>query len=132
MSRTDPAGTARSKDNELPADAFPLSPAQRSIWLAQRLTPEIPVNIALYVEVVGPLDLDALDRATTKFVGREMGSPYLRIIRQSAETMLRAASELGFSPAARPRLAQGQAAKDPEDDPWTQLRLVQGGKGATG
>jgi phage terminase small subunit len=46
--------------------------------------------------------------------------------------MLRAASELGFSPAARPRLAPGQAAHRPEDEPWVHLRLLQGGKDAAG
>jgi P27 family predicted phage terminase small subunit len=53
-------------------------------------------------------------------------SPYNRILDQTAKTMIRVAQDLGFSPAARPRL---QRAPEPvaEDDgnPWTALRLVQ-------
>ncbi|TDH59008.1 hypothetical protein E2C06_29635 [Dankookia rubra] len=64
--------------------------------------------------------------------GQPIASPYLRIICQAAETMLRAAAELGFSPAARPRLAPGQAAQRPEDEPWMRLRVLQGGRDAAG
>jgi phage terminase small subunit len=48
----------------------------------------------------------------------------------AAAVMLKAGSELGFSHAARPRLATG--AQDPADDhsPWTQLKVIHGGKGA--
>jgi P27 family predicted phage terminase small subunit len=60
--------------------------------------------------------------------GNAMASPYLRIIRNAAEQMLAAARELGFTPAARPRLATGQR-QDGEDDasPWSRLRLIHGG-----
>ena len=60
-------------------------------------------------------------------------SPYIREITRAAETMLRCVQELGFSPTARPKLvrAQAKAAEDEPnlDDPWTKLRLLQGGKG---
>jgi P27 family predicted phage terminase small subunit len=65
--------------------------------------------------------------------GQPSPSPYLRIIRQAADTMLRAAGELGFSPAARPRLGgAGRGAEDvPErDTPWTRLKLIHGGQDA--
>lgn len=64
--------------------------------------------------------------------GQPIASPYLRIIRQASETMLRAAVELGFSPAARPRLAPGQPPARPEDEPWMRLRVLQGGRDAAG
>jgi P27 family predicted phage terminase small subunit len=56
-------------------------------------------------------------------------SPYIRVMTTAAAVMLKAGSELGFSPAARPRLATG--AQDPADDhsPWTQLKVIHGGKG---
>lgn len=45
--------------------------------------------------------------------------------------MLRCAQELGFSPAARPRLKadmpDGQHDEQP-DDPWATLRVIPGGK----
>lgn len=46
--------------------------------------------------------------------GQPMQSPYLAVINRQALIMLKAASELGFSPAARPRLARGESA--PNDD----------------
>lgn len=39
--------------------------------------------------------------------GRAMASPYMKIMRDSALVMVRVAEQLGFSPAARPRLAAG-------------------------
>ena len=45
--------------------------------------------------------------------------------------MLRAAAELGFAPAARPRLAPGQPHRA-EDEPWVHLKLLQGGKDHAG
>ncbi|RZL78525.1 MAG: amino acid adenylation domain-containing protein, partial [Rhodococcus sp. (in: high G+C Gram-positive bacteria)] len=65
--------TARSRP-----DAFPLSPAQRGIWLAQRLAPDVPMCIAQYVEIRGALDLDALDEASVT-AGREFQSAFLRV-----------------------------------------------------
>ena len=56
-------------------------------------------------------------------------SPYVRIIARAAETLLRATAELGFSPAARPRLAGGASEPEkPANDPWGRLKLLEGGK----
>ncbi|TQC46934.1 amino acid adenylation domain-containing protein [Rhodococcus sp. WS4] len=52
--------------------AFPLTAAQRSIWFAQQLTPEIPYVIAHYAELHGPVDLAALNDATRR-ASREYG-----------------------------------------------------------
>lgn len=42
---------------------FPLSDAQRAIWLMQQAMPDTPLNIAQYSELVGDIDVDVLARA---------------------------------------------------------------------
>ncbi|WP_235189448.1 non-ribosomal peptide synthetase [Williamsia sp. D3] len=64
---------------DAPGDPFELSAAQRGIWFAQQSLGEVAINIAQYVELVGPVDLDTLTRAS-QFVGREMGSGYLGLV----------------------------------------------------
>jgi P27 family predicted phage terminase small subunit len=63
--------------------------------------------------------------------GTAVPSPYIGIMTRAAAIMIKAASELGFSPAARPRLA-AQAASSPDDEqsPWAQLKVIHGGKAA--
>ncbi|MBD8507693.1 amino acid adenylation domain-containing protein, partial [Hoyosella sp. G463] len=63
----------------VPPQAFPLSPAQHGMWLAQRVNPDVPLNIAMYIEFDGPIDR-ALLSAAAEQAGRELGSGYLRII----------------------------------------------------
>jgi phage terminase small subunit len=50
---------------------------------------------------------------------------------RAAAIMIKAASELGFSPAARPPLAVS-AAQEPADEhsPWARLKVIHGGKEA--
>lgn len=55
-------------------------------------------------------------------------SPYLGIMNRAADIMIRCASELGFSPASRPRLVGAPAAPLDPGSPWAKLRLLQGGK----
>jgi hypothetical protein len=56
-------------------------------------------------------------------------SPYEEIIDRASKRMVRAAQELGFSPAARPRLhADPEPPPAAADDPWALLRLIPGGK----
>jgi P27 family predicted phage terminase small subunit len=56
-------------------------------------------------------------------------SPYNDILDKCAKTMFRAASELGFSPAARPRIhLDPEATKGDDDNPWAALRLIPGGR----
>ena len=58
-------------------------------------------------------------------------SPYNDILDKTAKTMMRIAHELGFSPAARPRLEIDPVDPDPEHaNPWAMLRVVPGGKSA--
>ncbi|EID77779.1 non-ribosomal peptide synthetase, partial [Rhodococcus opacus RKJ300 = JCM 13270] len=71
--------TARSRP-----DAFPLTCAQRGIWLAQRLAPDVPTCIAQYVEVHGALDLAVLDDASVT-AGRELQSAFLRVFEIDGE-----------------------------------------------
>ena len=63
--------------------------------------------------------------------GTAVPSPYLSIMNRAAAIMIKAASELGFSPAARPRLA-ASAAQEPADEhsPWARLKVIHGGKTA--
>ncbi|WP_082393480.1 non-ribosomal peptide synthetase [Nocardia arizonensis] len=65
---------------------FPLAPAQLGLWYAQLLDPEVPINIAQYVDVRGELDAEvlaevsreaALDYGSTLVrLGVEDGVPY--------------------------------------------------------
>ncbi|WP_235194106.1 non-ribosomal peptide synthase/polyketide synthase [Rhodococcus aetherivorans] len=68
----------------IPPGAFPLSSAQRSIWFAQQLAPEVPVCIAQYVDLPGDLDLDLLREAAHE-AAREFQSPYLRVVEVDGE-----------------------------------------------
>ncbi|GAB0103345.1 hypothetical protein JMUB6875_23180 [Nocardia sp. JMUB6875] len=61
------------------ATVFPLSPAQRGMWYAQQLDPTVPLSEAQYIEMRGPLDLDALRRASVT-AAREFGSGVLRLV----------------------------------------------------
>lgn len=54
-------------------------------------------------------------------------SPYIGILHKTAIIMIKAASELGFSPASRPRLV-ASAAEDADESPWAGLQVIDGGK----
>ncbi|MCD2140154.1 condensation domain-containing protein [Rhodococcus pyridinivorans] len=71
-------GTAQNSDDAR-AGAFPLTPAQHGIWLAQQLVPEVPFVIAQYVEFRGELDLELLKWASTT-AGREFETVLLRLV----------------------------------------------------
>ncbi|WP_168702039.1 non-ribosomal peptide synthase/polyketide synthase, partial [Gordonia paraffinivorans] len=66
-------------DGRVPEGAFPLSAAQFGLWLSQQLNPDVPINMAQYVELRGELDVDLLEQALI-VVGKDMGSGYLRLI----------------------------------------------------
>ncbi|HEY9315772.1 amino acid adenylation domain-containing protein [Williamsia sp.] len=61
------------------ADVVPLSAAQRSIWFAQQLVPEVPLTIAQYVDVQGPLDT-ALLTEVGRQTAREFHTAMIRLI----------------------------------------------------
>lgn len=61
-----------------------------------------------------------------------INSPAHRIIDKTTQLLVRLAAELGFSPAARPRLRIDSLKPneaDKADDPWAKLRLIPGGLG---
>ncbi|WP_238072159.1 condensation domain-containing protein, partial [Rhodococcus zopfii] len=68
----------------MPSEAFPLSSAQRSIWFAQQLAPDVPICIAQYVDLHGDLDLELLRRAGYT-AGGEFQSAFLRVIEVDGE-----------------------------------------------
>ena len=57
-----------------------------------------------------------------------MVSPYLGIMNRSGLRMMKAISELGFSPASRPRQATGKEDDEPEAEGWSRLQVIKGGR----
>jgi P27 family predicted phage terminase small subunit len=57
-------------------------------------------------------------------------SAYVHVITKAALIMMKAATELGFSPAARPRLAQKVGELAGKTSAWDRLKVINGGKGA--
>jgi P27 family predicted phage terminase small subunit len=57
-------------------------------------------------------------------------SPAHRIVDRTTVILIRLAGELGFSPAARPRLRVEPTTDNKQDEPnpWARLRLLPGGK----
>ncbi|WP_231913869.1 condensation domain-containing protein, partial [Rhodococcus sp. LB1] len=66
-------------EGRIPDGAFPLSAAQQGMWFAQQLDPDVPVNIAQCVELVGALDVPLLSESMIT-AGRELGSAFLRLV----------------------------------------------------
>lgn len=62
----------------------PLSAGQRGLWLAQQLSPDVPICEAQYLEFHGDLDLEVL-RETSIRVGLEFQSGYLRLVEVDGE-----------------------------------------------
>ena len=57
-------------------------------------------------------------------------SPYVRIMTGASLVLMKAASELGFSPASRPRLAQRVGDLAGKTSAWAGLKVISGGKDA--
>jgi phage terminase small subunit len=83
------------------------------------------------------LDADTKLKLLVKGPNGLEASPYCDILDKAAKTMFRAAQELGFSPAARPRLRTVFAGAEtaapetgPRADPWLSLKVIPGGKSA--
>ncbi|MFQ6398783.1 condensation domain-containing protein, partial [Nocardia sp. KC 131] len=62
----------------------PLSAGQRGLWLAQKLSPDVPICEAQYLEFVGDLDLAILRQASIQ-TGHEFQAGYLRLIEVDGE-----------------------------------------------
>ncbi|WP_334026929.1 amino acid adenylation domain-containing protein [Nocardia terpenica] len=72
----------RAQDRAVPdtgADAVdhPLSGAQVRWWVAQQLYPEVPNTVALYLDLLGPLEVPVLE-ACAERAARELQSPWVR------------------------------------------------------
>ncbi|TJZ79727.1 non-ribosomal peptide synthetase, partial [Rhodococcus oryzae] len=91
------------------SDTFPLSQAQLGMWYAQHVDPEVPINIAQYVDVRGPLDAALLERAMV-IGSAEIETGYLRL----AEVDGRPYQVVDFSIEDHLRLADFRAHDDPE------------------
>ncbi|MEU0505764.1 amino acid adenylation domain-containing protein, partial [Nocardia sp. NPDC005998] len=80
-------GQGSSGDTEPDASVIgqvPLSAGQRGLWLAQKLSPDVPISEAQYVELRGDLDVDLLREASIR-AGREFQSGYLRLVEVDGE-----------------------------------------------
>ncbi|MEV4130173.1 amino acid adenylation domain-containing protein, partial [Nocardia sp. NPDC049707] len=79
-------GNTRADATQDAAEYFPLSPAQLGIWYAQHVDPQVPINIAQYVEVHGDIDRPVLREASI-IASREFGSGFLRIVERDGEPL---------------------------------------------
>ncbi|WP_280489194.1 non-ribosomal peptide synthetase [Nocardia carnea] len=87
MDRLDNGGNGTNSGSATAdGELFPLSPAQLGIWYAQHVDPQVPVNIAQYVELHGELDVDTLTRASLD-ASHELGSGLLRIVERDGEPL---------------------------------------------
>ncbi|MDL9944055.1 amino acid adenylation domain-containing protein [Gordonia sp. ABSL11-1] len=65
-------------------EPFPLTAAQRGIWFAQHLLPEVPIVIADVIEFTGGLDVDLLDEVCRRGL-HDVGSGMLRLVEIDGE-----------------------------------------------
>ncbi|RPA12942.1 non-ribosomal peptide synthetase [Gordonia sp. OPL2] len=65
-------------------EPFPLTAAQRGIWFAQHLLPEVPIVIADVIEFTGGLDVDLLDEVCRRGL-HDVGSGMLRLVEIGGE-----------------------------------------------
>ncbi|GAA5087421.1 amino acid adenylation domain-containing protein [Nocardia iowensis] len=56
---------------------YPLSTAQLRWWVAQQLQPAVPITVAMYLDLSGPLDVGLMLRCARR-AARELQSPHLR------------------------------------------------------
>ncbi|WP_051028054.1 non-ribosomal peptide synthetase [Nocardia higoensis] len=79
-----PAAQEDSWTDAPAAQPVPLSSGQRALWIAQRLSPGVPICEAQYIEFRGDLDVDLLRRVSIR-AGREFQSGYLRLVEVEGE-----------------------------------------------
>ncbi|MEU2092417.1 condensation domain-containing protein, partial [Nocardia beijingensis] len=75
----DPDPRSNTGPDVSPPEPVPLSAGQRGLWLAQRLSPDVPICEAQYVEFHGELDPELL-RSLMIRAGLEFQSGYLRLV----------------------------------------------------
>ncbi|MFC8384149.1 non-ribosomal peptide synthase/polyketide synthase, partial [Nocardia sp. NPDC057272] len=87
MDRLDFGGNGETGDGRGgSSEYFPLSPAQLGIWYAQHVDPQVPINIAQYVDLRGHLDVAVLERASAD-AATDLESGWLRIVEVDGEPM---------------------------------------------
>ncbi|WP_255219319.1 condensation domain-containing protein, partial [Nocardia tenerifensis] len=57
---------------------YPLSTGQQSWWVAQQLQPTVPLTVAMYLDLSGPLEVARMARCARR-AARELQSPQLRL-----------------------------------------------------
>ncbi|WP_026314150.1 non-ribosomal peptide synthetase [Actinomadura flavalba] len=93
------------------SEYVPLSAAQQSVWYAQQLNPEVPICIAQYIEIEGPLDPHLFDEIA-RAAGHEFPGMQMRIVERDGEPFQSIATDrtvpipvTDFSAAADPMAA---------------------------
>ncbi|WP_245677143.1 non-ribosomal peptide synthetase, partial [Nocardia acidivorans] len=72
-------GSDRAVGGTPAPEAFELTPGQLGLWYAQLLDPDVPINVAQYLDVRGELDAAALERACGDAI-REFQAVVVRLI----------------------------------------------------
>ena len=78
------SGFPRKTAGDVDSRAFPLSHAQKGLWFAQQLEPNVPILVAQYVELRGPVDVGALKWASEQG-SFDIESPGVRIVDYAGE-----------------------------------------------
>lgn len=95
-----------------------------TVWVVAEDQHRVAVIAQTKIDIGSALPLLTKDKN-----GMPAASPYLGIINRTAARMLKAGSELGFSPAARPRLNAGaQVDTNAPTSPWSEFEVIEGGK----
>ncbi|OAK51474.1 non-ribosomal peptide synthetase [Rhodococcoides kyotonense] len=66
------------------SEPFPLTAAQRGLWFAQHLMPDVPITIANFIDIRGEVDEQAMRYAVRRAV-RELGAGSLRLVEIDGE-----------------------------------------------
>ncbi|MFA5593218.1 MAG: phage terminase small subunit P27 family [Micavibrio sp.] len=110
-----------------------LSQRQQNIWrdVVEFAPPGLLKDVDASVFAVWVVAYDLYQEASDKLArtgmlvkapntGVPMQSPYLAIVNKQAQIMMKAAAEMGFTPASRSRVVIKQDTKT-EDDPWNVI-----------
>ncbi|WP_433671224.1 amino acid adenylation domain-containing protein [Nocardia sp. CA-136227] len=74
---------------------IPLSTGQQGLWLAQKLSPDVPISEAQFIEFDGDLDIETLRTAAIR-AGHEFQSGYLRLVETDGAPYLVYDPTLGY------------------------------------
>ncbi|MFC5181382.1 non-ribosomal peptide synthetase [Actinomadura harenae] len=104
-----------------PTEFVPLSAAQRSVWYAQQLYPEVPICIAQYIEIEGPLRPELFDRIAT-IANHEVPSLQIRLVERDGVPY----QGLGAVPDAHIPLLDFSGEADPRAaaDAWVRADMA--------